>query len=141
MELFLIARVADRTVAIPAAEVESVVDIGEITPAPGASPQVRGIAALRSRVVTVISSRYALGAPTGVTKPKRAVLTVVDGHHYAILVNALEDAQPFELQPLSAGLALSERWRAIAIGVVEHEEEPILAIGLRGLVPDAALAA
>ena len=141
MDLFLIANMADRIVAIPASEVESVVDIGEVTPVPGASPQVRGIAALRSRVVTVISSRYALGAPTGLTKPARAILTVVDGHRYAILVNALDDVQCFQLQPLPSGLALSDRWRAIALGVVEQGDEPILAIGLRGLIPEASLAA
>ena len=141
MDLFLIASMADRTVAVPASEVESVVDIGEVTPVPGTSPEVRGLVALRSRVVTVISSRYALGAQTGLVTPNRAILTVVDGHRYAILVNALEDVQSFSLQPLPSGLALAGRWRAIALGVVEIENEPVLAIGLRGLIPAAALAA
>ena len=140
-ELFLIANIADRTVAVPATEVESVVDIGPITPTPGASPQVRGITALRSRVVTVISSRYALGATTGLTKARRAIITVVDGHHYAILANGLEDAQRFDLHPLVPGLALSDRWRAIALGVVDFGDEPILAVSLRGLIPDIPVGA
>ncbi len=141
MELFLIATVADRTVAIAAEQVESVVDVGEIVPVPGASPHVRGIAALRSRVVTVISSRYVFGAPTGLTVARRAIVTVVDGHRYAILVNGLEDVRNFELLPLPPGLPLSPQWRSVATGMVEHEGEPVLAICLRGIIPDAALAA
>ena len=140
-DLFLIAHIADRTVAISTDQVESVVDIGEITPVPGVSPHVRGLAALRSRVVTVISSRYALGAPVGLSKPRRAILTQLDGHHYAILVNALEDVEQLALQPLSSGLALTGTWREAAIGLVDYRGEPILAISLRALVPGLALAA
>ena len=46
-DLFLIAHLAGRAVAIDSAQVESVVDIGEIVPVPRAGAQVRGLAALR----------------------------------------------------------------------------------------------
>ncbi|NWP61371.1 chemotaxis protein CheW, partial [Escherichia coli] len=51
--LYLIAQIAGRAVAIDSEQVESVVDIGEVTAVPRASAHVRGLAALRSRVVTV----------------------------------------------------------------------------------------
>ena len=61
MNLFLIAHIAGRTVAIPADHIDSAVDIGEVVPVPGTTPAIRGLAALRSRVVTVIDTGLALG--------------------------------------------------------------------------------
>ena len=53
MNLFLIAHVAGRPVAIAGAQVDSVVDLGDIIAVPGAERAVRGLAALRSRVEKV----------------------------------------------------------------------------------------
>jgi purine-binding chemotaxis protein CheW len=141
-QLFLIAHVAGRAVAIESGQVESVVDIGVVVPVPGADRQVRGLAALRSRVVTVIDTRAALGLPAAETRATRAIITHVEGHHYAIMVDSLEDVAPFELLPLSPGIALDAGWRATGCGLVERDGEPILTIDLRALVPGlTALAA
>jgi len=86
--LYLIAHVAGRSVAIDSDQVESVVDIGEVTAVPRAAGHIRGLAALRSRVVTVVDTQAALGLEGGAAA-KRAVITHVDGHHYALLVDAL----------------------------------------------------
>ncbi|HWU73325.1 MAG TPA: chemotaxis protein CheW, partial [Sphingomonas sp.] len=83
-QLFLIAHIAGRGVAIDSAQVESVVDIGAVIPTPRAAPHIRGLAALRSRVVTVIDTHAALGLPKLAIAGSRAVITVVDGHHYAV---------------------------------------------------------
>ena len=133
--LFLIAQLAGRAVAIESGQVESVVDIGAIVPVPRADRQVRGLAALRSRVVTVIDSRAALGLPPAETAATRAVITRAEGHHYAILVDSLEDVAPFDLAPLSSGIVLDAGWRATGCGIIERDGEPILAIDLRALVP------
>jgi purine-binding chemotaxis protein CheW len=133
-ELFLVARIAGRGVAIPATQVDSVVDIGEIVAVPRAEDCIRGLAALRSRVVTVIDTGLALGlAPLGRTV--RAVIISVDGHHYAVLVDALEDVATFERRPLSFGLSLGPGWRAAATGVVERDGEPLLVIDPAALIP------
>ncbi|MDB5706104.1 MAG: chemotaxis protein CheW [Sphingomonas bacterium] len=133
--LFLIAHIAGRAVAIESGQVESVVDIGAVVPVPGTDRQVRGLAALRSRVVTVIDTHAALGLPPAEIQATRAVITHVEGHHYAILVDSLEDVAPFDLAPLSPGIVLDSGWRATGCGIVEREGEPILAIDLRALVP------
>jgi purine-binding chemotaxis protein CheW len=138
--LYLIAHVAGRTVAIASNQVESVVDIGEITVVPRAPALVRGLAALRSRVVTVIDTRIALGL-TGNHDTSRAVIVRAEGHSYAMLVDALDDVSPFVMQPLANGLALAPEWRAIARGLVERDGEPILAIDLTALIPTVAIAA
>lgn len=139
-ELYLIAHVAGRTVAIESNQVESVVDIGEITAVPRAPAPVRGLAALRSRIVTVVDTRLALGL-SDPTEVARAVIILVDGHHYAMLVEALDDVAPFTLQPLANGIALDPAWRAIARGLVERDGEPVLAVDLTALIPAVAIAA
>lgn len=135
--LYLIAQIAGRAVAIDSDQVESVVDIGEVTPVPRASSTVRGLAALRSRVVTVVDTQSALGL-AGESDARRAVITRVEGHHYAMLVDGLDDVAPFELMPLAGGVALDPAWRVAGRGVVEREGEPILAIDLASLVPGHA---
>ena len=132
--LYLIAQIAGRAVAIDSDQVESVVDIGEVTAVPRASEHVRGLAALRSRVVTVVDTQSALGLQGG-GQAKRAVITHVEGHHYALLVDALDDVAPFELLPLASGVALDAAWRSAGRGIVERDGEPILAIDLASLVP------
>jgi purine-binding chemotaxis protein CheW len=141
MPLFLIAQVAGRTVAIESSQVESVVDIGAIIPVPCSERHVRGLAALRSRVVTVIETRAALGLPEGDGTGMRAVITIVDGHHYAMLVDSLEDVAPFDLIPLSAGIVLDSGWLRVGRGIIERDGEPILAIELNALIPGIAAAA
>lgn len=133
-QLFLIAEVAGRTVAIDSAQVDSVVDIDAVVPVPLAGRQVSGLAALRSRVVTVIDPRATLGRAETGERPGRAVITILDDHHYAILVDALDDVAPFVLTPLGHGVTLDQGWRAAGSGVVERAGEPILAIDLRALV-------
>lgn len=140
-DLFLIAEIAGRPVAIASDQVESVVDIGDIVPVPRADAWVRGLAALRSKVVTVIDTRAVLGLAGDGNGQSRAVITVIDGHHYAILVDALEDVTPCALQPLSGGIVLDAGWRPLGQGIVELAGEPVLAIDLRAMVPGLAAAA
>jgi len=140
-KLFLIATVAGRTVAIDSDQVDSVVDITEVTPVPRTVPEVRGLAALRSRVVTVVDTRAALGlAPSDGVGNSRAVITVFDGHHYAIMVDALQDVAPFDLQPMIPGMRLDGVWQRTARGVVDHNGEPVLAIALAAMIPGAGAA-
>ncbi|MBX9796357.1 chemotaxis protein CheW [Sphingomonas sp.] len=139
--LFLIARIAGRTIAIDSDQVESVVDIGAITPVPRASASVRGLAALRSRVVTVIDTSVCLGFPPPETPPGRAVITYGDGHHYAVLVEALEDIAVYPVAPLSGGISIEGGWARAGCGVVDRDGDPVLAIDLRAILPGLALAA
>ena len=141
MELFLIARIAGRWVAIDSGQVESVVDLGQIVAVPGATRAVRGLAALRSRVVTVIDTGTALGVDPTPLDAGRAVITWIDGHHYAVLVEALEDVREFVRQPLSRGLVLGRGWTMVGTGLIERDGEPLLIVDLAALVPTFAAAA
>lgn len=140
--LHLVARIAGRAVAIPAERVESAVDLGAVTPVPLAAPGVVGLAALRSRVVTVVDPRIVLGVTVDSMAPERAVVTIVEGHAYAILVEALDDVAEFDTVPLPAGVALDHGWASAGIGLIDRIGEPVLVVELSALVPHAtALAA
>ena len=134
-ELFLLARVADRGIAVPADQVLSVVDLGEIVSVPRVAAAVRGLAALRSRVVTVVDTAVALGLSPPERTADRAVITKVDGHEYAFLVEALEDVAPFVRQPLSPGLTLDHGWADAGAGLIERDGEPLLVLDVAALVP------
>lgn len=136
-QLFLIAHIAGRGVAIESTQIQSAVDIGAITPTPLTAGHIRGLAALRSRVVTVIDTHAALGLSPQDTPPGRAVITVVDGHDYAVLVDSLEDVAPFAAAPLPPGIALDAGWRVAGCGEVERDGEPILIIDLPALIRGA----
>ncbi|MBW4329495.1 chemotaxis protein CheW [Stakelama sp. CBK3Z-3] len=131
--LYLVARIAGRPVVIDSEQVESVIDLAGVTDVPLAPGHVRGISALRSRVVTVIDSRAALGLSPS-PEIGRAVITQVDGHHYAVMVEELEDVVPFAANPLTDGIALDRVWRKAGRGYVERDGEPILIVDVECLV-------
>ena len=140
--LYLMARIAGRAVAIPADCVESAVDLGAITPAPLAAPGVVGLAALRSRVVTVIDPRVLLACGGPGELPNRAVVSLVDGHAYAILVEALDDVAEFDTVALPPGVQLGAGWAKAGTAVIDQPGEPVLVVDLAALVPHpTALAA
>ena len=133
-ELHLVGRLGGRGVLFPATQVRRVVDIADVVPVPRAAPAVRGLAALRSRVVTVIDSWCLLDLPPPPPGRHRAVTTAVDGHVYSVLVDDLEDAVPIEVTPLPPGTALGESWAAVATGGAVRDGEPLLAIDLSRLI-------
>src|SRR3569833_234744 len=89
--LLLIVRLAGARVAFPAADVEAVVEFDMVVPAPGTPPHVAGRAALRSRVLTVIDCPASLGLPAGEVPHRDAVVAVIGGHPYALLVDGVVD--------------------------------------------------
>jgi purine-binding chemotaxis protein CheW len=135
-DLVLIVRLAGERVALAAGEVESVVEIDAVTPVPGAAAHVAGLAALRSRVVTVIDCVAALGA--GRTDACRdAAVAVVDGHPYALLVDSVEDVvSAGEPRPLPGALAAG--WSRVARATVEAEGDLLLLLDVAALVAGAA---
>ncbi|WP_448657429.1 chemotaxis protein CheW [Sphingomonas sp. CJ99] len=138
--LYLLAQLDGRTVAIDSDQVQSVVDLGDITPVPCVPQRVRGLAALRSRVVTVIDTRVALGLD-GLTVSRRAVILSHDNHLYAMLVDTLDDIVPLPMAGLNAAMPVAGTWGRVATGIVDHLGEPVLVIDLTAMVPLQAEAA
>ena len=140
--LLLIVTIAGEKVAIPSAQVESVVELEAVTPVPRAAAHVAGLSALRSRVLTVIDCLAALdlGRATRGT-PMPAIVVALDGHPYALAVDSVEDVVETdgEVRPLRGTLAGG--WRHVARGLVEAEGDLMLLVDPQALIAGPAAAA
>ncbi|CAM3145811.1 hypothetical protein SPAN111604_06390 [Sphingomonas antarctica] len=136
-ELAVFARIGDRRVAFDASGVEAVIDLGEIVPVPLAPPHVRGLAAVRSHVLTVIDVAAALSGEAGEMGSRRALVVARDKHRYALLVDAVEEVTT----PLSASAhippGLSANWARAARGTVEAENIIALSLDIGAIVTAA----
>lgn len=138
-ELLLVVTVAGQRVALPSAAVESVVELDALIPVPRAAPHVAGLSALRSRVLTVIDCMRSL--ELGVTDCsdgiREAVVVELDGHHYALLVDLVEDVVETLSDPAPLRAAMGAGWERIAQGMVETEAGPLLVVDVAALVAGA----
>ncbi len=81
-DMLLVVVLAGRRAALPAIEVNSVIELAEVTPVPRAAPHIAGLAALRSRPLTVIDcldlARHRPAMATGAAR-RRAVVIEHEG--------------------------------------------------------------
>lgn len=137
-DLILIVRIAGERVAIPTAEVESVVEIDSVMPVPGAAAHVAGLAALRSRVLTVIDCAASLRPGARMETVRDAMVVVADGHPYALLVDGVEDVLEASGETGSLPAALGEGWSRVGRGMVEAEGDLLLQVDVRALIEGPA---
>jgi purine-binding chemotaxis protein CheW len=135
-ELLLVVTIAGERVALPSAAVESVVELDALIPVPRAAPHVAGLSALRSRVLTVIDCMRAL--ELGVTDCsdgiREAVVVELDGHHYALMVDTVEDVVESLSEPSPVRAAMGAGWERISEGMVETESGPLLVVDVAALI-------
>jgi len=128
-ELVLIVRMADRRVAFPASEVEAVVELEGITPAPRAAAHVAGLSALRSRVLTVIDGMASL--ELGKTEDRGLIEAIVvnsGGHPYAVLVDEVEDVVEAEGAPAAVRAPIGLGWDRVATRMVDAQGDLLLLV-------------
>ena len=128
-DLLLIVRLAGRRIALPASEVEGVVELDGITPAPRAAGHVAGLSALRSRVLTVIDGLASLEfgrAP--VEGLLEAIIVPSGGHTYALLVDSVEDVIEAQRPPAPIRTPVGAGWDRVAIGTIDAGTDLLLLI-------------
>jgi purine-binding chemotaxis protein CheW len=118
--LVLIATIAGQRVAIDAARIESVVDLWQVVPVPMAPAHVLGLAAVRSRVLTVVDAAAAVGLRAGGTG-NRALVMDVEGHSYALRVDAVCDVTAAVGAAMPFDPAAGENWAGIATSTIDTE--------------------
>lgn len=134
-ELLVIAVIGSRRCALRAHEVQSVIEVGEVTPIPRTATHIVGLAALRSQALTVIDCRLALGlAVDGLATDARAAVVKVAGHAYALLVDAIEDVE--EAQSASSQIpgGFGAEWSRVGAGMVETAGGPALLLDVAQMV-------
>jgi len=138
-ELLLIARLAGRRIAFPAAMVEAVVELEGVTPVPRAAPHVAGLAALRSRVLTVIDGLAALGLEgKGEVEARDAIVIPCDGHTYALIVEEVEDVIEADAPATRLSAPVGAGWARVATGTVEVGSELFLLVDPHALIAGPA---
>lgn len=141
-ELLLIVTIAGQRVALLAAEVQSVIEIGALTPVPRAPRHIAGLSALRSRVLTAIDCRHCIGRNDAAEASPARYAAVVDhdGHSYALLVEAVDDVTVALSQAETVRSRLGQGWASMTRGMVETAEAPLLLIDIGAMIagPDEA---
>ncbi|MFC7537452.1 chemotaxis protein CheW [Sphingomonas sp. GCM10030256] len=134
--LLLIVTIAGQRVALPAEAVESVVELDTLIPVPRAVPHVAGLSALRSRVLTVIDCRRSLelGATDTSGPIREAAVVELDGHHYALIVDSVEDVVEALSDPAPVRAAMGPGWERASCGMVETEEGALLLVDVAALI-------
>lgn len=134
--LLLVVTIGGERVALPASAVESVVELDTLIPVPRAAAHVAGLSALRSRVLTVIDCMRALelGSINREERIRQAAVIELDGHHYALIVDTVEDVILAQSDPAPVRAAMGAGWERASIGMVETETGPLLLIDVAALV-------
>lgn len=136
-ELLLVVFIAGERVALPAAAVESVVELDTLIPVPRAAPHVAGLSALRSRVLTVIDCvrSLELGSTASAAQGiQEAAVVELDGHHYALIVDLVEDVVEAQSEPTPVRAAMGAGWERVSLGMVETETGPLLLVDVAALI-------
>ncbi|MEN3971347.1 chemotaxis protein CheW [Sphingomicrobium sp. XHP0235] len=142
MNLLLICTIGDSRVALDAARVESVIELDALSPVPRAPTHLAGLSALRSRVLTVVDCRRALdlGATDfAADRIHEAAVVEVEGHHYALSVDSVEDVVEGSSDPTPVRANMGAGWERVALGMVDTPEGPLLLVDIDAIIagPDA----
>jgi len=134
--LLLVVTIGGQRVALPSDAVESVVELDALIPVPRAAPHVAGLSALRSRVLTVIDCMRSLdlGATDCSDGVREAAVVELDGHHYALIVDLVEDVVEALSDPVPVRAAMGEGWERVSAGLVETETGPLLLVDVAALI-------
>lgn len=135
-QLLLIVSIGESRVAFPSAAIESVVELDTLIPVPRAAPHVAGLSALRSRVLTVIDTMRSLDLGTTDCSDgiREAAVVELDGHHYALIVDSVEDVVEAMSEPAPIRAAMGEGWERVALGMVETADGPLLLVDVAALI-------
>jgi len=132
--MLLVVELAGRRAALPADAIDSVIELERAVPVPGAPPHIAGLAALRSRPLTVVDCHAAMGLPAGCTPDAcRAVVVDLEGHLYGLLVDNADDIVGARGDLMPLGADPGPGWDRACQGMIETE------IGLLPLLDIAAL--
>lgn len=138
-QLLLVVTIAGERVALPSTAVESVVELDTLIPVPRAAPHIAGLSALRSRVLTVVDcmSSLELGATDCSDGIREAAVVELDGHHYALIVDMVEDVVEALSSPQPVRAAMGDGWERVCQGMVETETGPLLLVDVAALIAGA----
>jgi purine-binding chemotaxis protein CheW len=112
----LVARVGDRRLALPAAAVERILRMAELTPLPEAPAEIAGVLNVHGAVLPVLDPRPRLGVPTPLADPAQHLLIVLTAaDRYLVWV---DEAEQIATVPRSALVPVGEQTAASGVWAV-----------------------
>ena len=133
--MLLVVMLAGRRAALPAERVNSVIEPDRVVPVPRSPAHIAGLGALRSRPLTLVDCRAALGfAGDAGGAGERAVVVEHDGHLYGLKVDAADDIVVATGEPSTAAGDPGPGWNRASLGVVESDAGPLLLLDIAKLV-------
>ena len=134
-DLLVMAQIAGRRCAFRAHDVQSVIEIGVVTPVPTAPAFIAGITAMRSQALTVIDCRCAIGFdPAQWSLDHRTIMATVAGYAYALRVDAIEDITTGVAAPEHVPGGFGTEWSRVANGLIETRVGPALLLDLPAVI-------
>lgn len=127
--LFLLANIANESVALKAEYVDSVVRVRDIVPVPSSAPFVAGLFAQRSRVLTLIDCQYFITHEGQDIRPGQTAIVVEHaGHSYGLLVDDVFDVIKPDMPPYRPFGVLHAGWDKIGSALIEYRDETYLIV-------------
>jgi purine-binding chemotaxis protein CheW len=141
--LFLIANINGARIAIDSTVIESLVHVHDVISVPQCDPSVAGLFALRSRVLTLIDSQYLVtGKQQPLKKGALAVVAEIAGHHYGLLVEAVEDVVAIPNDKMESQIKPPSEWAPLVTGIASVGGEMVMILDTTQLINgEEALAA
>jgi chemotaxis signal transduction protein len=134
-EMLLIAELAGTRIALPAADIRSVIEIDALAPVPHAASHIAGLTAVRSQALTVIDGRASLGLAPWQHRPGDCAAVIVrDGHLYALLLDRIDDVRTSRTAPVPVPGGYGAQWHGAALGMVELDDGPALLVDADALI-------
>ncbi|SLK04060.1 chemotaxis protein CheW [Novosphingobium mathurense] len=134
--LLLTVAIAGEKVALPVDHIESVNELELLVPVPRSPSHIAGLSTLRSRVLTVVDCRCALGL--GISPNREAgasaAIAVHDGHAYALLLDTIHGVAEARSDPFPPSGRLQNNWADMAQGMVETDDGPLLLLEVAALI-------
>ena len=131
----LLVQLAGQRIAMPALEVDSVIELDKITPVPGAPSHIVGISSLRSRALTVIDCAKVLEENDIYRNgTKTAAVLNFEGHDYALLVDSVEDVVEALAVPVPVPGGAGDIWAKISDGLIETHVGPAMLIKMDAVI-------
>lgn len=134
----LLVSIAGERAGFASEIIRSVVELDRITPVPRAPDHIPGLAALRSRAMTVVDCRRALELPEAAEPLSLAVVVEIDEFLYALVVDAVEEVVPLDTDPNEIRSDLMPGWARASLGMVETSAGPALVLDPARLIEGRA---
>ena len=136
-EPILLAQLAGRQVAFPACKIESIIELGKVTPVPRSPAYIEGLSTLRSKSLTVIDCKSGLGIAHGADRGdegRKAAVVKHGGHHYALILDDVQDV----VEPKGDGDdvlgGVGAEWARVSSGVVETDAGTVLLLNVEPFI-------